>query len=184
MTDPRSPLFNFSVGIVSGILMGMLIGNAVTMHTVTARVERRNAEVAEQHRATIERLTADAQTKLIAESLALKDCEALYTEMIEHAARAAQTAEIDKFQSDFRDRWYTLVYEPQPEFAPTPQGQALAQVLNVYRPGLGTMLVKLQTPPQPGMQLRMVLHGYVKAEALPAGAHLVYTLTPPESQVQ
>lgn len=162
----RSPFFN----LILGSVFGATLASAVTVHLATARAQqrivplealnRKNAEDAKRLADQVEQVNAGWLKQYKEQAAALHSCTG--------------TADAQ----DFRDRFFTLVYEPQPEFAPSAQGQAVAAILNLYRPGLGTVLARLQTPPQPGMQLRMVLRGYVRAEQLPLGVHLVYTLSP------
>lgn len=163
----RSPLFNFLLGTAAGAVLATVpllehfthvvqrevAAHEAVVHDLADHIEKAHAAI-QEHQQTIEELQARAA-----------GCE---------TASKAQAQELGA--RDFRDSWFTLVYEPEPNFAPTQQGQALAAMLNVIRPGLGTVLAQVQAPSQPGMQLRMVLDGYVRAEQVPPGVHLVYTL--------
>jgi hypothetical protein len=177
----RSPLFNFLFGAIAGASITVM-ASAMAIHGITNRSNQDIRELGEIQRAAMQRLTDQAQQTILEHDAAaeqrLQACEG-------NAATASKSAGMEQWQRDFRDRWYTLVYEPAPANAVPGE----LELLNMVRPGLGTLLSKL-TPPQPpaGAALRYVLHGYVKAEAMPQGVHLVYTLAPPdaaaESQVQ
>jgi hypothetical protein len=161
----RSPLFNFLLGIAAGAC----VAGAVTVHTATARAQQKATEIDKQIDSLaddVKRLAGNAEEwKHRAEEMAARaeKCDVAYK-----AAAEEQSAR------DFRDSWYTLVYEPG-----SAQDNAAAplELLNLVRPGLGTMLARMQTQQPAGQQLRYVLRGYVEsAVPLPAGVHFVRTL--------
>lgn len=155
----RSPLFNFALGLV----FGLTAGTAGAVHVLTARIQKQAVEVGE----SFDRLNQQVQQiqqKAAESEQRAQTCEA-----------AAGKMNADLQQRDFRDRWYTLVYEPGTAGPP----ESMFTMLDAIRPGLGTLLSKAQQTPPPGLVLQMVLDGYVKAELRPQNVHLVYTLTPP-----
>jgi hypothetical protein len=76
---------------------------------------------------------------------------------------AEQTKEITErtcaaMYSQMMDDWLTVLYEPGPAPATAP-----LELLNMVRPGLGTVLAKLQAQQSPqGLSVRWVLSGNVK----------------------
>jgi hypothetical protein len=167
----RSPLFNFGLGL----FFGALAGAAGAAHVCANRAQRHAAEMVEriqdtqEHLAAVSALAEESLKRAVVAEARAQACE---------AGAGKLTADLQ--QRDFRDSWYTLVYEPGATTT------SPLELLNLARPGLGTLLAKLQaqSAPPAGVRLRYVLHGYVEAEATPPGVHLVRTLTPPESAVQ
>jgi hypothetical protein len=169
----RSPLFNFALGIFFGVLAGA----AGAAHVCANHAQRHAEEIGQsfdrlnQHISEVEKKAEELQSRAQA-------CETVFAEKMRADSAGSKAAEMDKWQRDFRDRWYTLVYEPG---APEDDARMQGMVLNFVHPGLGTLVSRLQAAQAPpGLRLRYILHGYVEAEATPQGVHLVRTLVRPE----
>jgi hypothetical protein len=164
------------VNLIAAALFGAIGGSAITAHVLTTRVEAANAAATASHAAQIKELKDEwdemraryVQTidLLVADK---KNCEAGAASLTGQARMHAMM-----------DSWYTLVYEPDAAAGGSP-----LQMLDLVKPGLGTLLARLQSAPQPaGMQLRYVLHGIVQPASAPQGAKFVRTQTAPTEQTQ
>lgn len=166
----RSPFFAF----VLGIAFGGALGAASVVHTVTIQAEKRLASLTEMWDRQLkdaDHLTDQCREKLEKEQAQTAEC-----------LRAGQAMQQGLHDRDAHDRFFTMVYEPG---ASGPSPDAMFGMLDAIRPGLGTLLSKVHQSQAPqGLTLRMVLDGYVKAEALPTSVHLVYTLNPQTQAVQ
>ena len=160
----RSPLFNF----VGGVLAGGCLAASAAVHTLTVRVEAANRDATSANEARLAAITDHWRAELAAAETHAKQCDAALVDELRREDAAGKAR-------DFRDSWYTLVYEP----GSVPDNAAPLDLLNLMRPGLGTALAKFQPPAQSGAQLRYVLRGYVEpAVPLSPSVHFVHTLDP------
>lgn len=178
-TRKRTAILLSSAGLIL-----IVIGAVVTSHQYEAQIAKRDALIQSliaDEKQTQEKLSdlADASTKaeLEAESQ-LRACRADASGSAADARNQLQDAERQRQAAAFRDSWYTLVYEPGAAAPASP-----LVLLDIVKPGLGTLLSKLQNAPQlAGMQLRYVLHGIVNPASAPQGSKFVRTLAPPAQE--
>jgi hypothetical protein len=177
MSIYRSPFWNFTIALLCGIALGA----AGAVHICANRTQHHIDEISQ----TIARIQANNDRSAAAAKEIEKNTAEIYagsmTAIAEWRSRAesceaaATALQADARDRAFRDQWYTLVYEPGAPAGPSP-----LELLNLARPGLGTLLAHAaaQNAP-PGLQLRYVLPGIVDPLSAPAGTHFVRTLTAP-----
>lgn len=162
----RRPVFNFLLGTAAGAVLA-------TVPLMEHFANRAQREVA-AHDETLRQFSDYVQTTHAAiderdHTIAQAQAE------LKQCAAAGQLAAQEQHARDFRDSWYTLVYEP----GAAADNAAPLELLNLVRPGLGTLLAKMQAQQPAGAHLRYVLRGYVEpAVQPPDGVHFVRTLDP------
>src|SRR5271154_5282812 len=151
-----------------GSALGASIAALVLVHVFTSRIETQSAHlreswqrIEEQHVQQLQSLAAERDTA-----------------RAETAACQQQARQLDSAAHVY-DGWYTLLYEPGAPAAAPP-----LELLNLLRPGLGTLLARLQPPSQSDLQLRYVLPGIVTPVHMPPGSHAVRTRISPGSEAQ
>lgn len=174
MSTLRHPLFN----LLLGGFFGLAFGAAFASHAAASRIDAMTAQIDKERAETIQQ-AIELRGQLLKAQERSDNCAA-------DVAIARETSERQQNAQQFRDSWYTLLYEP--EQPSQPAGFNPLQLVDLVRPGLGTALTKLAPPPNTGQHLRVrwILNGYVNAVAAPPGTHVVYTrdadrlVSPPE----
>jgi len=165
MNTLRHPLFN----LLLVTLFGVAIGAAVASHVAATHADSQTTAEAERLR------SLDTYWRGVVDTQAAR-ADACETKL----ATAADTADRAQFAQDFEKSWYTLLYEPALPTETADHSAVVFGMLDLVRPGLGTMLAKASPkPPQPAgaprAQLRWVLQGYVNPVIIPDGWHVSYT---------
>lgn len=167
----RNPWLNLLLGTLLGAGGASMIVSEVAARRVdrlTAEHEQVDDARADHWREQLEQATA----KVGAATARAEACEDKLNTQV-----ALNLVAPEQARNPVDDRqWYTLVYVP----APANQPAQPLELLNLVRPGLGTLLSKLTAqPPQQGARLEAILDGRVKGVAVPQGMHLVWTMQTP-----
>ena len=177
--NARNPWLNLLLGTLLGA--GMVVSEVAARRVdrLTAEHEQTDNARSDHWREQLEQATA----KVGAATARAEACEdKLNTQVALNLGKSEVStvsgARAEETRNPVDDaRWYTLVYVP----APANQPAQPLELLNLVRPGLGTMLSKLTAQPaQQGARLEAILDGRVKGVAVPQGMHLVWTMQTPE----
>jgi len=165
----RSPLFNF----VAGVMLATVVWVELFTHQAQAHAAEVGQSLDRLNQTLIVERAKTAELERHAQELAARaaDCDA-------NLRAATQPKPEDIFAN-----WYTVLYESAPANSPAP-GAAPLELLNLIRPGLGTVLAKLQ-PPAPStaveMRARWVFRGAVEPISGPQDGRIMRTSLTPEA---
>ncbi|SRR5258708_2097901 len=166
----------FNGRVVAGFFLGAVCGAVAALLAASGPVGPIQHE-RDDARSKVEKLIADlgqAQNATADAAQARAYSTDVETKLASCLDDADSQRRIVQGLNDVESTWFTMVYMPDKTSAQSP-----LELLNVYRPGLGTMLAKLQPPAPQQLQLRFLLRGYVVPLVTPNdGSRLVYTRNP------